>query len=81
MTADSVVQKSLYVADRSAGWILPKDPNITVPVGHELANKNNGVLPRTATVNSLGTELRVFGSNAGRGTVQCVVSNQAEEEL
>lgn len=81
VTADTVVQKTLYVSDRSAGWIFPRNPNITVPVGHELANKNNDVLPRTPTVDSLGTELKVFGSNAGRNTPQRVVSNHASEEL
>ena len=81
VTADTVVQKTLYVPDRSAGWIFPRNPNITVPVGHELANKNNDVLPRTATVTSLGTELKVFGSNAGRGNLQRVVSNHEPEEL
>ena len=60
VTADTVVQKTLYVPDRSAGWIF---------------------LPRTATVTSLGTELKVFGSNAGRGNLQRVVSNHEPEEL
>ena len=61
-----MVQKTLYVPERSAGWIFPKNPNITVPISYELSNVNNDVLPRPAIVNSLGTELKVFGSNAGR---------------
>lgn len=68
VTKDSVVQKTLYVADRAPGYIFPKNASITVPVGYELIDINTDYLPRTATVNSLGTVLKVFGHSAGRAT-------------
>ena len=78
MTAKTVIQQTLYVPDRSSGWIFPSNPNVTVPVKHELANVNNEELPRPATVYSLETELKVFGLNAGRASVQCDVLEKSK---
>ena len=56
----------MYVPERAPGWVFPRDPKVTVPVLYELANENNEILPRPAIVDSLGTKLKIFGSNAGR---------------
>lgn len=74
MTNSSVVQKTLYVPDRAPGYIFPRVANITVPVGYSLIDSNTDYLPRTATVNSLGTVLNIFGHSAGRATGVSVVA-------
>ena len=65
ITKNTIVQKTLYVPEKTSGYLFNANATITSPVGYDLVDDNTDVLPRPRTLSSLGTPLTVFGSAAG----------------
>lgn len=65
ISKSSIVQKTLYVPEKTSGYLFNANASITSPIGYELVDDNVDTLPRPATLLSLNTQLAVFGSAAG----------------
>ena len=65
ISKDSIVQKTLYVPEKTSGYLFNANASITSPIGYELVDDNVDTLPRPATLTSLNTQLAVFGTAAG----------------